>query len=88
MQPFVAINIFSGVFAGQLVAELHETFTLGTCGTGVNQTLDNFGCQPILEADSICDLINNRAQCQFDGGDCNGDTSNDTSKYDWILKKS
>ena len=61
--------------------------TLGTCGTGVNQTLDNFGCQPILEADSICDLINNRAHCQFDGGDCNSDTSNDTSKYDWILKK-
>ena len=35
---------------------------------------------PILEADSVCDLINNRAFCQYDGGDCNNN-SNDTSMY-------
>ena len=32
-------------------------YDLGSCS--VNQTLDKFGCMPILEADSICDLINN-----------------------------
>ena len=48
----------------------------------VAQTLDKFGCMPILEADSICDLINGKAFCQFDGGDCSDDTTNDTSMYD------